>query len=80
MRTRLTQPSAKMTDTVPVEMPPAPDGDTTVSAVQHTEPIEARHQVPLQEQPTAEPSLERPTKEFLDKNYLKSDLQKRCRK
>ena len=32
-----------------------------------------------QEWPTPEPSMEFPTKEFLDKNFRKPDLQKRCR-
>lgn len=56
----------------------APDNNTLLSEV-----LDSSHMATPHEQPTTEPetvpSIERPTREFLEKNYLKSDLQKRCR-
>ena len=59
--------------------PHAPDDNTPGSEVQRSAPLNASLMVAPHEQPTAEVSIERPTREFLEKNYLKSDLQKRCR-
>ncbi|KAK4329225.1 hypothetical protein Pmani_000452 [Petrolisthes manimaculis] len=56
-----------------------PDENPQESALQHEAPVEAPHHTPPQGHPTVQPSLDCPTREYLDKNFLKSDLQKRCR-
>ena len=56
-------------------VPHAPDDDLTISAVLHQIPPQGQSTT----QSTTQPSLEQQTREFLDKNNLKSDLQKRCR-
>lgn len=67
-----------MGDNTVDEVPHAPDNNSTESEVQHIAQMETTQRTLRQEQPTAEPSLQLPTKEFLEKS-LKSDLQKRCR-
>lgn len=61
-----------LTDTMnkPVDNP-------TASALQYVSEVEVPHHTPPHEQPTVQPSLECPTREYLDK-FLKPDLQKRC--
>ncbi|KAK3888620.1 hypothetical protein Pcinc_007345 [Petrolisthes cinctipes] len=77
---RLTQNSpASMSGNSEDAVPHAPDNNTTPSEVQHAAPVEEPHMVTQHGQSTAEPSIERPTREFLEKNYLKIDLQERCR-
>lgn len=64
-------------DTLP---PGTPDVNSTESeGRQQVERVEGTNLAPWHTQPAAEPSIEHPTREFLDKNCLKPDLQKRCR-
>lgn len=57
----------------------APEGNTTFSEVHQAALVEASQMLTPHRQPIAEPSIERPTREYLEENCLKSDLQKRCR-
>lgn len=51
----------------------------TIETVQPTSTPEVPQSISAQVQRTGETTLEIPTREFLDKNHRKPDLQKRCR-